>query len=484
MTGTEHKGRSFIRKIPAVIIPLLTVTAFFAGTLFADGTITLSLSAANSDVSPGDTVVVNLYCDEFDSIVRFGPVEVVYDVEQFEFVSVTAADILSGYDVTTDVSDDGIITISGEFIEATDEESGNVLAPVDTDISTMLFQISLRVRSDASGDTSVRIGSVGEFIRSDGAAITAYSSEELDINIVRAVSTDATLASLAVNGVTMTPGFSPQVYEYSANVSREVTSVSVNAIPNNLESTVSITGTDELVPGENIISVRVLAPDGISSKEYKIFVNRQEGYVPEGSGFVDSQGVTYTFMSFPSNLTVPDGFIQTTKTINGYTVPVFARDGISSVLVYVYNGTDSPALYFYNASTGIATVYRPEQTVVSAGRVLTLAQVPEDIRIPGGFTEGTSYINGVDMEGYTDADGNFLAYYTDDSGNGSFYLYDEKTDTFYEYMSVEKSAENLYRALFYVFIALSVIQSTFIVILVYVIRRIITNRTNPRPKRV
>ena len=95
-----------------------------------------------------------------------------------------------------------------------------------------------------------------------------------------------------------------------------------------------------------------------------------------------------------------------------------------------------------------------------------------------------SYINGVDMEGYTDADGNFLAYYTDDSGNGSFYLYDEKTDTFYEYMSVEKSAENLYRALFYVFIALSVIQSTFIVILVYVIRRIITNRTNPRPKRV
>ena len=65
MTGTEHKGRSFIRKIPAVIIPLLTVTAFFAGTLFADGTITLSLSAANSDISPGDTVVVKMsYEDE------------------------------------------------------------------------------------------------------------------------------------------------------------------------------------------------------------------------------------------------------------------------------------------------------------------------------------------------------------------------------------------------------------------------------------
>ncbi|MBR1797363.1 MAG: cadherin-like beta sandwich domain-containing protein [Clostridiales bacterium] len=468
----------------ALIIAGSLCLSFPSKTINADGTILLSLSTQTQTVNPGDIININVNCDTFDSISEFGPVELIYDPSQFVFVSVTPATVLSGYEFTVNDSGSGSVEISADFVEVIDDETGLDVEPFDTDVQTMLFQLSLRAKSDASGDTSISIGSTGTFTRSDGADITSYSYEPITVNIAHGVSTDATLASLSIDRVTMTPAFDPQVFEYSASVSRDVTDIFVNAIPNNLQATVSIDGADNLSSGENIVSVHVLAQDGIRWREYRIFVNRQENYIPEGSGFIDSDGVTYTFMTFPSNLSIPEGFIQTTRTINGYSVPVFAKDGIASVLVYVYNGVEEPSLYFYNPVSGIATVYRPDDVVISVGRVLNNVDTPEEITVPRAFREGSIEIEGVEMSGYVNKYGDFISYFTDDAGNGSFYHYDPDTGKFYEYKSVDQSAEIVYRNLFYLFITLSVLQSIFIVIMVYVIRRVITSRTNPRPKRV
>ena len=189
-------------------------------------------------------------------------------------------------------------------------------------------------------------------------------------------------------------------------------------------------------------------------------------------------------MTFPSNLVIPEGFIQTMRTINGYSVPVFAKDGVVSVLVYVYNGTDEPALYFYNPISGVATVYRAEATVISVGRVLTTVEVPEDVHIPRGFEAGVYTVGDNEMEGYINDDGNFIAYMCDDTGNSSFYYYDPADEHFYEYKSVERTTERVYRNLFYLFLGLSVLQSGFIVVMTYIIRKVVNNRANPRPKRV
>ena len=154
------------------------------------------------------------------------------------------------------------------------------------------------------------------------------------------------------------------------------------------------------------------------------------------------------------------------------------------MLVYVYNGTDEPNLYFYNPVTNLATVYVPETTVVTVGRVLVPAQVPANVSIPRGFSEGTLNTETMHLEGYVNSDNNFIAYMRDDSGNSSFYYYDPETSVFYEFKSVDRTAENVYRSLFYLFITVSTLQSVFIVIMTYAIRKIVNNRTNPRPKRV
>lgn len=480
-----NRGRyKWMTGFVAMVIASLSVISFLPQDVSADGSIQLSLTSSTSTVNPGDIVSISISCDEFDSVSEFGPVQLSYDPEQFSFVSVTSADVLSGYTFDIDSSEDGTVLVSADFVEVIDEETGNEVAPFDAEVQTVLFQLSLRAKTESSGDTVISMASTGTFTRSDNTVLTSYGAEPVTINIAHGVSTDATLSALSLEGITMTPAFDPQVFEYSATVSRDIDSVTVNAVPNNLQATISIDGADELTSGENIVSVHVLAQDGIRWRDYRIYVSRQENYIPEGSGFVDKYGITYTFMTFPTNLELPAGFLQTTRTINGYAVPVFAKDGIVSVLVYVYNGTDEPSLYFYNPVSGIATRYRPDDTVIMIGHVLTECPIPEDLPIPRGFVEHTMEIDGKIIEGYIDKDDDFICYMSDDNGNSSFYYYDPDTGSFYQYKSVEQTAENVYRSLFYLFITVSVIQSSFIVVMAYAIRRIVSNRANPRPKRV
>lgn len=473
-----------LKRAAAILVAALISLSYLPAAASADGSITLSLATQTPTVNPGDIVNININCDKFDSITEYGPVEVTYDPELFEFDHLVVPDVYQGYMVASDSDTPGLVTVSLAFVHDTNEDPELGVIPFYSDVPTMLFQVALRVRSDASGTSIVSIDSTGTFKKSDGSHVTAYTEADLSIVVALGVSTDATLSALSIEGVTLTPPFDPQVFEYSATVSRDVESVNVNATASNLQAIISVDGNDSLDTGENVVSVHVLAQDGIRWHEYRIYVNRQESYIPEGSGFVDSSGVTYTFLTFPANYDLPDGFMQTTRSINGYTVPVFAKEGIQSVLVYIYNGQDDPAFYFYNPITGATSVYDPDATVISVGQVLTTNEVPEGVDIPSGFTAGTKEINGSEMAGFINADDVFINYFTDDAGNSGFYMYDEEADRFYQMKTVERSAERVFRDLFYVFFIASVLQSIFIIVIIYVIRRVINNRTNPRPKRV
>ena len=474
----------FARRAAAFFVAASIPFALTGGMLLADDSIHLSLSTQTSTVNPGDIITINVNCDSFDSLTEFGPIKVTFDPEQFDYVSVTPSDALSGYSFDIDDSDEESVLVTAEFGALDYAGADYEVLPFYADVQTVLFQVSLRARPDASGTSLIGLRTTGTYRRADGSTLSPSCSEDLSVVVSLGVSTDATLSSLSLEGITMTPAFDPQVFEYSATVSRDIESVTVNATASNIQAIISVEGADELDTGENIVSVHVLAQDGIRWHEYRIFVNRQESFIPEGSGFVDAQGETYTFMTFPGNYDLPEGFMQTTRSINGYTVPVFAKDGIQSVLVYIYNGHDNPDFYFYNPITGITSVFDPNATVVSVGYVLTAIECPEGVTVPQGFTEGSKEINGVQMEGFINDDDVFISYFSDDSGNTGFYMYDEQSGRFFRMDTVERSVERVYKNLFYIFFIASVLQSIFIIIIVYTIRRVISNRTNPRPKRV
>lgn len=92
-------------------------------------------------------------------------------------------------------------------------------------------------------------------------------------------SNDATLKSLSITGVTLTPTFDPNVTSYVANIGTDINEVEVIAEVNNEKATREITGNTELKDGENIITVAVTAEDGTVTN-YEIKLIRSDVVIP------------------------------------------------------------------------------------------------------------------------------------------------------------------------------------------------------------
>ena len=69
-------------------------------------------------------------------------------------------------------------------------------------------------------------------------------------------------------------------------------------------------------------------------------------------------------------------------------------------------------------------------------------------------------------------------------GVGDFYLYNPETGSFQIYRPADRRAEILYKYMFEVFLIISIIEAVSLIITVYMVRKIISDKANPRPKRV
>ncbi len=90
------------------------------------------------------------------------------------------------------------------------------------------------------------------------------------INVVRSSSDNVNLSDLKVEGHTMTPSFSKTTLDYYVSVDSDVNSLDVKYTKEDPNSSVVISGNDNLVTGENVIRVVVLSQDKTRGKTYKI----------------------------------------------------------------------------------------------------------------------------------------------------------------------------------------------------------------------
>lgn len=96
------------------------------------------------------------------------------------------------------------------------------------------------------------------------------------------------LKSLSIKGVTseeeeaidfkLTPEFSSEIYEYSIIIPEEyndITKLNIDALASQDDFTVEITGNENFIDGENIVTILVKSKDGEKSATYKIIVNKE-----------------------------------------------------------------------------------------------------------------------------------------------------------------------------------------------------------------
>ena len=137
--------------------------------------------------------------------------------------------------------------------------------------------------ADANADGwQVRLGASATTVQVE---VTAEDATTLTYTVAVIVNdnADATLRSLSLSGVPLSPAFSPEVPSYSANVAYTVASTTVTAVPAQsgaaavvkLDGATDADGTVDLAEGANAITVEVTAPNGTAMRTYTITVTRR-----------------------------------------------------------------------------------------------------------------------------------------------------------------------------------------------------------------
>ncbi|MBO4506592.1 MAG: cadherin-like beta sandwich domain-containing protein [Lachnospiraceae bacterium] len=225
----------------------------------------------------------------------------------------------------------------------------------------------------------------------------SVSSSPLTIDVLASqrASSDASLAAMKISPGTLTPEFSPEVFEYSVTVPFETTTLLVSAVTSDAKANVKIEGNDELDVGQNRVLLLVTAEDG-SLNKYVIYAAREpekngaagdqsevtgtpaDGENTEnGTGETSNEGdedqnkslqffvteedgeliletysrVRYTIENNPGDIKIPEGYFKTSILISRHSVTAYSpTEDLSSdflLLILSKNG-GAPELYSFD----------------------------------------------------------------------------------------------------------------------------------------
>ena len=111
--------------------------------------------------------------------------------------------------------------------------------------------------------------------------VTAENGDKKDytINVSKTNNVEqanANLENLAIENTTLNPEFNPDIVDYTIEVSGEMESLNILAVPQNENAKVSIEGNENLQYGDNYIKIIVTSEDGENSKVYNIIATKKE----------------------------------------------------------------------------------------------------------------------------------------------------------------------------------------------------------------
>lgn len=479
---TARIGAAFFAALFSVVFCL---TLFNGVCVNADSAVKLSVVTSQTNIGQGDVLIVDVVADNMPNIDGFGPVVFEFDSEKADFILFRQGEDLINFSFSQTL-ENGVLTVTGidQIMTSSDEEGEEVMGtPFYSGEPIVLFTVFLRTKIGSTGDFNCKISDAGVFSTLD-EDIVASAGNGIVLPIAgEGSSNNATIVSLEIRGTVITPKFDPYITEYDCSVARSVSEVQVNVITGNLWASVAVIGNQNLSMGENEISIDVTAQDNINHMHYTVHVTRRESNVPDDATLVDNEDRIYTFVDVPEDAVVPEGFYPTNKTVNGYNVPAYTRDGVTSILLYLFDGNES-AFYFYNASSKTVIRYVPERTLVQSSQVLRATDVPPDVIIPDDFIETQINTGSLIIPGYINNDGDLICYLSDEEGKCEFYYYDKNDNSISMYRFADKRAELLYSFLFDVFLVIAIIEAVIIIVAAYIVKRMVSERTNPRPKRV
>ena len=316
--------------------------------------------------------------------------------------------------------------------------SGNthVVGYVDREGQTsQSYTYTFRVKGTGSTTISVvntAIASWNEVVTSptDSTTINLISRGEVEKNY----SSDNNLASLEVEGYTLSPEFNKNTTNYKVEVDSDTTSVNVKATASDSKARVSGIGDIEVGEGANTINVVVEAENG-STKTYTIVVNVKEKDPINVK--VDKEDLSVVRKSDELKDLVKDYYVETTIKINDEEVPAYKIEALDLTLVALKD--DKGNIKFYTYDDGKYSLYQE----LSGGN-LTIHLLDKG-KYPANYKKYTVTIEEVEYTVYklNKKSKYYLVYGENvETGKKGLYLYDSVDKSIQRYYTEEVESLN------------------------------------------
>ncbi len=254
------------------------------------------------------------------------------------------------------------------------------------------------------------------------ATVTGITQEDLQASY----STNNNLASLSINGYSLTPEFNKDTLEYSVSVPSNTEKITLDASVEDRYATLTGTGEFNVSEGDNKFEIVVTAENG-STKTYTVKVTVED----ENPIKLRIDGLDYTVVKRESSLTMPSTFEKTTLKINGVEVPGFISKITNYKLVGLKDKNGKISLFIYDEKNNKYTLYTETK---SEGITLFIKEPKGGLN---GFTKTKIKINKEEITAYRYAKTNLYVVYGVNIENNEegYFVYDKKNNSFTAYDS-------------------------------------------------
>lgn len=337
-----------------------------------------------------------------------------------------------------------------EFLSGEDAEggAGTVQIKGNSGGSDTEWLYRLKFKALSAGNTAISVNT-WEVYDADGnmASIDAdkLGSSKITITGEAGSGNDASLSNLEISPGTLDPAFSSDITDYKTRVGGSVDRIAVNAVSNDKDAKIVISGNSELVVGENKIECKVTAADGTTEKVYNIVVEKLEGEITDDAANVDPEaalsvsidGNNYSIATIFDPSVLPEGFEQVKYTYNGQEISA-ARSTVGDVmLLYLIAPDGSGSFYIYDEAKKEFSLY---VKINMSSKSITVLPLPDGVSVPEGFVENTITINNSKtVKGWVlSGEGEkeyCLIYAMNSEGEKNFYRYDVKEKTIQRYFA-------------------------------------------------
>lgn len=349
---------------------------------------------------------------------------------------------------------------------ATSESNGiRMAASTATGVKSKSYTFTFKTLK--KGSTSVSVGGYLAYAYADLSEIS-LSSNSKKINIITQAELEASysknnnLASLGVEGFTLTPEFNANTLEYSVIVPEDTKEVNLTGTVQDKKASITGVGVQQVNQGNNKFLVTVKAENG-SEKTYTINVDVKD----ENPVEVTVGDKKYTVVKIKENLPIASLYNEYSIKINEFDIPAYKNDYTGLVLVGLKDTDGNISLFIYDDENNS---YKEYNELKSSQITIYPLKPEENIE---GYKKGNVKIQDIDVEGfYLNEDSDFFVIYgvNVETGDKGFYMYDKKMQTLIKYndelSSLLSEKIKLYTYIIIGFISLSVVMLIIIIVLV------------------